>query len=283
MRIGIIGASGRMGQWFLRLFASKGHQVGVYSRRGKTGVETAGVLEFKTVEECAKFSEVILVSVPIAQTAKVVSEVAMSCSSTQTIIEIASLKRELVPKLKEVAATGVNVLSIHPLFGPGADISAKQPYALIPISSDESDELRRFSKILPDSRITTVNEESHDKSMGYVLSLTHFVNLAFLSSLTARNELLELAGTTFKLQVSLAQAILHDEPELLAALETENPYFQNILSDFLKNSRNIESMVKRKDSRALAGLFASTREKIRESESFLSSYTSMYEILNRTE
>lgn len=283
MRVGIIGASGRMGQWFIRYFASKGYQVGMYSRSGKTSVKRAGVLKFTTVQECAKFSEVILVSVPIAQTAKVVSEVAMSCSSNQTIIEIASLKGKLVPELKEIAATGVKVLSIHPLFGPGADIGMKQLYALIPISSDESDELRRLSAILPDSRITTVNEESHDKSMGYVLSLTHFVNLAFLSSLTGRNELLEVAGTTFKLQVSLAHAILHDEPELLAALETENVYFQDILADFLKNSRNIELMVKKKDSRALAGLFASTREKIRESESFLSSYRSMYELLNRNE
>ncbi len=283
MRVGIIGASGRMGQWFLRYFVSKGHQVGAYSRSRKTDVKTLGVLEFTTVQECATSSEVIVVSVPIAHTARVVSEVAMNCSSTKTIIEIASLKRKLVPELKEIAATGVTVLSVHPLFGPGADIGMKQAYALIPISSDQSEELRRFSKILPDSRITTVNEESHDKSMGYVLSLTHFVNLAFLSSLTARNGLLEVAGTTFKLQVSLAQAILHDEPDLLAALETENPYFEDILKEFLKNSRNIESMVKRKDARALAGLFASTREKIRESESFLSSYTSMYEILNRNE
>lgn len=283
MRIGIIGASGRMGQWFTRYFASKGNELGTYSRSQRTKIGSDEFRTFSSIQQCAEASDVILVSVPISQTEGVVSEVARNSSSGQTILEIASLKSKLVPQLKEIASKGVLVLSVHPLFGPGADIHMKQPYALISISPDESRELRRLSEIIPDSQILRVTGESHDRSMAHILSLTHFVNLAFLSSLEDKDGLLRVAGPTFKLQVSLAQAILHDEPDVLAALETENPFFEEILSDFLKHTRNIESVVRRKDTTGLAELFKRARENAQKSDSFLSSYARMYNFFGRGE
>ena len=272
-----------MGQWFAKYFAIHDSQVGIFSRRAKSDSLEKQLIarKFSDINDCIENSDVIMVSVPIGRTAEVVSEVSKSCNKDKIIIEIASLKESIFPSLRQVCdERGIMVLSIHPLFGPGANPMQQQRYAMIPVVS-EADEMQVFEEIFPDGMPTVITAEKHDLAMGYVLSLTHFVSIAFLLSIPEKEGLMKLSGTTFKLQLGLAQAILHDEPELLAMLETDNNHFIDILETFTEKSNMIQSLVKRKDRVLLTKIITSLKEELKDDESFESSYPLIYQILDK--
>ena len=85
VKVGIIGGTGHMGQWFKHFFESNGCKVIVASRR----------TELKPVE-CAKQADVVIICVPIDSTLDVIKQVGPYVKENSLLMDFTSLKVEQV-------------------------------------------------------------------------------------------------------------------------------------------------------------------------------------------
>ena len=103
--IGIIGASGRMGRWFLERFQAEGFEVRGYSRKD-------GPLEPSWV----KASQVIMLSVPVGSMHEVMQTIGPWLQPEQLLMDLGSLKAGPLDAMKQHARCAI--IGTHPLFGP---------------------------------------------------------------------------------------------------------------------------------------------------------------------
>lgn len=263
MRVCVVGAAGRMGRWFSKYFSEKGWSLKVYDVRVEEArrlAEGLGAAFAESLAEALEGCELVLVSVPIGETPRVVRESLGFLKPGSRLAEISSLKSGVVDALREASLRGVVPLSLHPLFGPGADGLEGRRMALIPVA-DAGAEVAEAERVFPEARLVVVGCEEHDRAMALILSLTHAVNLA-LAHLAAKlglERLTSLAGTTFELQLTLAKAVLSEEPSLLAALQSGNRFYAEVLKLFLEELRLTGGMAERGDAEGLAEHYRSVR------------------------
>ena len=293
LKVSIIGGTGNMGQWLTKYFSSYGYDIGIYSRtlnkKTKFSSFSAEYISgsgphfsvpiFNSIKECVTNSDIIIVSVPISRTNKILDEIALCSGKNHTIVEISSIKSDIVKNMKKLSKKHQSTfLSIHPLFGPGASIYNKQKYALIPIKS-ELKEKQSFRKIFPNSKLTICNVISHDKSMAYVISLIYYINLVLLSTTPKSSQIRDLSGNTFTLQNILSLAMLNDKPEIISSLQIDNKYFLKILKNYLNESQKINLLISKNNSKKLSNLI----EKLQKNSSnfdITSSYDYLYSFID---
>jgi len=85
LKIGIIGGTGQMGQWFKRFFEKEGHKVVIAGRKTKI-----------TPKECAAQCDVVIMSVPIDVTIKTIKEIAPLVREDALLMDLTSIKKEPV-------------------------------------------------------------------------------------------------------------------------------------------------------------------------------------------
>ncbi|MBE1485413.1 NADPH-dependent F420 reductase [Plantactinospora soyae] len=166
MRIGIVG-TGHVGGTLARLFSKAGHEVVVANSRGPETLrglteELDGRVRAATVEEAARFGEVVVVSVPFGRH----TEVPADPMSGKTVIDTGNYYPERdghYPELDEGRTTSSELLQRH-LGGArlvktfntmrwdhlreyGRQSSAMQRYGM-PVSGDDVDAKRRVSALI---------------------------------------------------------------------------------------------------------------------------------------
>ena len=300
LKVSIIGGTGNMGQWLTKYFSSYGYDVGIYSRtlNKKTkfssfSASMAGLSAeyisgsgphfsvpiFNSIKECIANSDIIIVSVPISRTNKILDEIALCSGKNHTIVEISSIKSDIVKNMKKLSKKHQSTfVSIHPLFGPGASIYNKQKYALIPIKS-EFKEKQSFRKIFPNSKLSICDVTSHDKSMAYVISLIYYTNLVLLSTIPNSSQISELSGNTFTLQNILSLAMLNDKPEIISSLQIDNKYFLKILKNYFHESQKINLLISKHDSKKLNSLINKLKKNSSDFD-IIRSYDSLYSFID---
>jgi len=293
LKVSIIGGAGNMGQWLTKYFSSFGYDVGIYSRtlNKKTKfssfpneyISDSGpyfsVPIFNSIKECVTNSDIIVISVPISRTNKILNEIALYSGKNHTIVEISSIKSDIVKNMKKLSKKHQSTfLSVHPLFGPGASIYNKQKYALIPIKS-ESKEKQSFRKIFPNSKLTICDVILHDKSMAYVISLIYYTNLVLLSTTPSSSQIRELSGNTFTLQNILSLAMLNDKPEIISSLQIDNKYFLKVLKTYLNESQKINLLILKNNSKEFSNLIKKLKKNFSNSE-IVDSYNFLYSFID---
>ena len=277
MRVAVVGGTGRMGRWFARYFIANKHEVGIfgrYSKKAKHVAEDIGARTFLSLEACCKNSDVILISVPIYAMPKYIERIAPKLRKDTTLIEIASIKEGVITALKKVKNS--NTVSLHPLFGLGANIDAVNRYAMIPVL-DSAKERSAFKKLFPKSEVLVVEAEEHDIAMAKVLSLTHFMNALFLKAIGENtSNLSKFSGTTFGIQLALAMGVMHDEPSQLASLQVQNPHFKDVLNEMIKNAKEWQSLVAVGKQDMLSSKYSAIKASIEKEKAFKGSYKKMY-------
>ena len=112
-KVGIIGGTGRMGSWFADLLEQSGATV---YRIGRT--------TDLTPSEAAAKCDVVVISVPIAQTVKIIREIGPLVSKHALLMDLTSIKKEPVQAMLE--HSNAQVVGAHPLFGPDSTINNGQ-------------------------------------------------------------------------------------------------------------------------------------------------------------
>lgn len=284
MKVTIIGAAGKMGQWFTNYFIEKKIETTIYDidhqkiqdKYFEKKVNISDNLISATEE-----SDIILISVPIHLTAKMVLDISELAKDGCFIIEIASFKEEIINYCKKTIRNNVNYLSIHPMFGPGAKNLNNAKMILVTVNDTEK-EVSETKKIFPEANVISTSAKEHDESMSIILSFTQFINFAYASVLSYKNlkKIRRLSGTSFNIQLTIAEAILHDDPEFLSTLQIENKYVIPQITNFVNESKDILELISKKDHKKLSSKLKKLKMVMEKDTGYDTAYSKMYEIIN---
>jgi prephenate dehydrogenase len=229
MQAAIIGVDGGMGQWLSKHLKSLGYSVaGFDERRGD---------DPSTLSD----ADLVVVSVPISVTAETIRKTLKHLEHGALLMEIASLKSGIHEAMIEAASQGVDVLSVHPMFGPSIDSLAGKTVAVVPVV-DAEHEMENASRFFPGAQIEVVDAEEHDRLMSVILSLPYLINLAFAATLQDEDLplLRRLSGTSFATQYALSQSIAAEKSNLCYSIIQDNKALKTSLDKFLNSLKEIK-------------------------------------------
>ncbi|MBR4217267.1 MAG: prephenate dehydrogenase/arogenate dehydrogenase family protein, partial [Candidatus Methanomethylophilaceae archaeon] len=186
----VIGGAGKMGSWTASLLKESGFDVCVVDPSVDNGF---------TVKDCAG-CDLVVVSVPIDATGKVLDELEQTCRPETLIFDLSSLKSPIAPKLRKMARS-MKVCSVHPMFGPSA--TSMYGRNLIVCDCGNRQAVDEAVSLFDDKggNIRVMGLSEHDSYMSYVLGLTHAVNIALFTVLERSGysfeDLRSVSSTTF--------------------------------------------------------------------------------------
>lgn len=285
MRVAIIGA-GKMGRWFTRFFLEEGDSVIVSSRtkekllkiRDEFGVEIAENVN------AVKNADRVLICVPVENFEDVVKEIHSYIRSEQVVMDICSVKEIPVKIMHKYIKTGAT-LGTHPVFGPGVKSIKDQNIILTPISNKEKVFAENFKSWLEErqANVFIMSPRKHDELMSVVLGLPHFLGLVVCDSLLDYGNFLEtrrVAGASYKLLLTLAEAVASEETEFYASLQMNLPEIEKIEGLFFEKAREWLNLVRRKDRLAFANKMELVKSRLMEvNPDFAKSYEVMHRLL----
>jgi chorismate mutase/prephenate dehydrogenase len=244
----VIGGAGKMGRWFAEFLETQGFEVEIADPAGPIA-GFAWKASWKEPNEGPPLHDVVVVSAPIAVTAKILSELA-ELRPPGLIFDLGSIKSPLRAGLQALADAGCRVTSIHPMFGPDTSLLSGRHILLCPVSTSSSgptsddtgvgastisEVLHRIpspadeARALFDStsaRLIEVSLEAHDRLVAYVLGLSHALNIAFFTALSRSGEaapvLAGLSSTTFDAQLDIATRVANENPSLYFEIQHLN-------------------------------------------------------------
>ena len=104
------------------------------------------------------------------------------------MFDIGSLKSPLRPGLRALAAAGVSVASIHPMFGPDTELLSGRHVIFVDAGSPAATAAVRGLFASTMAIQVDMDLESHDRLIAYVLGLSHALNIAFFTALAESGE-----------------------------------------------------------------------------------------------
>ncbi len=278
--IAIVGAAGKMGSWLTNYFVRHGLRVSAYDVNRKILRPSDNIRIENSISACVKDVDIVLVSVPVHLTPRVLRECVKSMKDGAVISEISSVKHRTFRTLRQVP-DNLRPLCIHPMFGPGASGNIQTKILMVPVRNEER-ELKIVHEMFENAQVKVLpNAMVHDKFIATVLGLTYFVNVVFAKVVSATNifKLKQVSGTTFGLQSLIAESILTNEPDLLVALIRENPYAKKYIGQYMKEASAVAKLACAKDSRKLKADLKKVRLKMEKWQDLQQSYRRMYDII----
>ncbi|MFH1233349.1 MAG: prephenate dehydrogenase/arogenate dehydrogenase family protein [Patescibacteria group bacterium] len=230
--IGIIGGTSQFGQWFKFFFENNGCNCLVAGRKTRL-----------TAEKLAKQADIVIISVPIRETTKVIREIRDLLKPEALLCDFTSLKVDSLKEMLKRKHGGI--LGIHPLFGPLVPSMTGQH---IVFCKGRDNNWVNFLENLFESKggkVIKINSKKHDKQMAMVQALTHFTNIAFAKVIQRQKIQPFNAFSTpnFKLQSMLAGRILGLSPSLCADIEIENKIFHGLLKQYINDIKKLSRIV----------------------------------------
>jgi prephenate dehydrogenase len=289
MRIAIIGA-GKMGVWFAKFFLEEGYSVVVADRskeklsklKGEIAVETADFVE------AVQNADRVLICVSISAFEAVIKTISPSIREDQVVMDICSIKDFPVKVMHKHIKTGL-VLGTHPVFGPGSRGVKHKAFILTPTNAEEKEFAESFKKWLETkkARVFVMPPKKHDELMSVVLGFPHFLGLVACDTILEQADYPEtknVAGTTYRLLLTLAEVTALENPELFASLQLSLPELEKIESSFIEKAHEWLNLIKQKDSAAITSKMEQLKEKLmKTSRDYARSYEIMYKMLEAAE
>jgi prephenate dehydrogenase len=238
-----------MGSWFVEYFASRGHSVTLTDTEADAALKVAdasGAERADSIPEAVHDADCTLICVPIEDMGPVILEAASVMRAGSVLMEISSVKHPTFAPMRTAADMGFRPLSLHPMFGPSAEGLIDKTMVVVPVVDGEEEEALAKS-LFGDAAVIVVDHEEHDRAMAIVLSLTYFMNMALAGILRDEDlqKLKRLAGTTFTVQLAVAEGIMAEDPGLVASLLIENPYTVEYLERYISQASEIKSIISR--------------------------------------
>ena len=289
MKTAILGA-GKMGVWFAKFCKENGEGVILADRNQEKLARLGKELEVETADfaEAVKKADNVMICVSISAFEEIVKKIAPSVREGQPVIDICSVKEQPVKIMHQHIKKGL-VLGTHPVFGPGSKGVRHKAYILTPTNAKERAFAEKYKGWLEKvgARVFVMSPKKHDELMSVVLGLPHFVGLVACDTLLEQADFLEtkkVAGTTYRMLFTLAEATALETPDLYASLQTSLPEMRKIEDQFIAKAEEWLSLVKRKDSAAMVKKMAQLKAKLVKLDSdFEKSYETMYKMLESIE
>lgn len=287
MRVAIIGA-GKMGRWFTRFFKDEGFSVVVSSRtrsklealRDEFGVELAD-----SNVEAVEGADWVLVCVSLDGLEAVLMEIGSRIQSGQVVMDIGSIKEIPVNLLHKYVKKGIT-LGTHPVFGPGAKSLEGQNFVLTPVNEEERRFAGEFKGWLEerDAKVAVTSPRRHDELMSLVLGFPHFVGLVAGDALMNNSDFVEakqVGGASYKLLLTLVEAVSSEEPVFYSNLHMSLPEVEKIEGLFLEKVEEWLELVRHKDHSGFTRKMEQVKKRLQELDpDYERYYQVMYRLLD---
>jgi len=238
----VIGGAGQMGRWFSQFLQSQGYQVEICDPAGAAG-------DFPWHESLSSVTldqELIVVTAPITATAGILLQLAER-RPKGVIFDISSIKGPLVAGIEALCQAGCQVTSVHPMFGPDAELLSGRNLVLVDVGVPAATAAVRelFSSTMAEQ--VEMSLPDHDRAMAYVLGLSHAVNIAFFNALAEGGEqatdLARLSSSTFDAQLDIASRVAGENPYLYFEVQTLNSHSPRALVSLLSAITKVTAKV----------------------------------------
>lgn len=237
--IGIIGGTRGMGEWFARFFEKEGY-----------GVQVSGRYKGMGVKEMADHCKVVIVSVPMGVTRKVIEEIGSHMREDALLMDLTSLKQEPVRAM--LASSVSEVIGSHPLFGPQVESMTGQRVVLCPARGNRWIPWLRNVLEKNGAHVVETTPEKHDRMMAIVQGLNHFNTMAMGMALSESGmtlpDLKAFSTPAFNAKVKLVEKVFCQNPGLYAEILTMNPDIPVWIERYTKIITELKDMVQRGDS-----------------------------------
>ncbi len=286
MKVAIIGGSGKMGRWFASFLLKNGKEVVITGRNEEKLREAQRQLGvgISSNREAVRDADVVVLSVPIDSFEEVVKDLAPFVSPNQIIIDVTSIKVAPVDIMHKYIKKGL-VLGAHPVFGPGAKDIAGQNFVLTPTSDQELALANKIKQYLETrgARATLMTPRQHDEAMGFILGLAHFIAIVSADAMLSFDRFREtefIAGTTYKVLLTLVKSVITEDPSLYACLQMNLPGMTQIHETFQKSVEDWAGIVKKKDKQEFVNRMSALRARLEKTDpDFRKAYDNMYRLL----
>ncbi len=289
MKTAIIGA-GKMGVWFAKFCKGNGEQVILSDRKKEKLAKIGKELGVETSDfvDAVRKADNVIICVSIEAFEKVVKEIAPSVREGQTVVDICSIKELPVKVMHQYLGKAI-VLGTHPVFGPGSRGVKNRAYILTPTNTKEEAFANKYKKWLEKmgARVLIMSPKKHDELMSVVLGLPHFLGLVTCDTLieqTVYAETKKVAGTTYRMLFTLAEATAMENPELFSSLQFVLPEMEKLEKLVIEKAQEWLNLIKQKDSKAIAVRMNELKSKlVKASCDYEKSYEIMYKMLEVAE
>ncbi len=267
MRVTIIGGAGGMGRWFANFFRDSGADVLIVDKSVQTGKIAAEIgvkhLELDILRsnqnrnlemEMVVDTDVLLLSVPIDITGRVIERVGPGMRQGSLMMDITSVKKKPVEMMTRFTPEGVEILGTHPLFGPSAKSMRGQTVIFVPqrVRMRSGSMYSRVYELFKRSgaRIEILTAEEHDRVMSVLQGLTHFVLIASGITLKELEFDIERArafmSPMYEILMDFVGRILHQDPRLYALIQ-QNLEMEEVHKTFLSVATRLYEQISASD------------------------------------
>ena len=244
--VGIVGGTGRMGSWFADLLERLGSKVFRVGRK----------TDF-TPYEVARQCDVVVISVPIADTVKVIRELGPLVPENRLLMDLTSIKKGPVEAMLKYSRA--QVVGAHPLFGPDMAPHSELRVAICPGRGESG--LEWLSGVMGDAGlgVTVLSPEKHDQIMGLVQGVNHFSTLAMALCISRSGlefeDVFNCSTQTFKERLDRIRSIMGQPAELFGSLLMDNPEAVGFIGQYLEAAGELSRITRDKDREAFGEVF----------------------------
>lgn len=267
--ITIVGILGKFGTVLTKRFSDSGFVVSGIDIRPVEGFTYADVLHkyhqieadftaCDAVHNLIQDSDVLLLATPIESTHEAISILGRQLRSNALLVDIASVKSHAVASMLELTRTDIELLSLHPLFGPSVDFDGQNVIVIDVQPGPKSSELLSLFETWG-CHLTKVSAAEHDIKMAFIQSLCHAVVISLGQTGKAQKlsaDSLSSFMTPFSRPLlQLLDRIAKADPKLYATIQLVNPYSLSIIDEYLLQLSRFRELVANKNHDDLQGYF----------------------------
>ncbi len=248
--IAVIGGHGKMGALLARLFGELGHRVLIVDR------DTA-----LTAHEAAPLADVVVISVPIDDTERVIAEVGPRVRDNALLMDITSIKDAPVSAM--LAHTRASVVGTHPMFGPSVHTLQGQRFVVCRARGDAWADWVVQTFTARGLAVTETTPQQHDRAMSIVQVLTHFQTQVLGLTLSRLgvplDETLKFTSPAYLLELYVSARHFAQDPQLYGPIEMRNPSTPVVTAAFRDAASDLGRVLADGDQTAFSAMFHDVR------------------------
>jgi prephenate dehydrogenase len=252
--VGIIGGFGGMGRLFSAVFERAGYKVLCSGR--KTPVSNADI---------ASTCGIVIISVPIHDTIRVIDEIAPLLNEKQVFCDLTSIK---TAPIEAMLRSKAQVIGLHPMFGPSVSTISGQTIAASPARCDEKTREMLYQIFRNEgAKVCPMDPKEHDKIMSIVQGLVHFTTLSVAETIKNTGipleAILPVMSPVYRIELGLVGRILGQDPSLYADILQMNPETTGIIEKMSDSVASLKEIIISKDPEKFAAFFTENSEAFR--------------------
>lgn len=195
----------------------------------------ASCAELKTIAAC----DIIILATPVRQMEAVAKTIAPHVRPGQLVMDVGSVKMLPTQMLDAVLPAGVDIIGLHPLFGPqsGKNGIKGLNITLCHVRGTRAPCVKEFLSTVLGLHVLEASAEQHDRELAYVQGLTHLIGKVFVGLNLAP---FQQTTKTYDLLLQMVDMVRHDSDELFRTIERDNPFAAGAKADFFAAVAELE-------------------------------------------